>query len=159
MPIKLEGYKVVRSNRYGGKRTVPKYRRTIGESGFTLIEVMIAILILAVGMLAMAMLQVTAIRGGSFSDEVTQASIFGQNKIEELRNTNYASINNGKDSVNSSTGITFTRTWTVKETPPPGTTGVPLSEMKSIVLKVSWLGPHGQKHQVQFATIVYPEKM
>ena len=37
------------------------------NDGFTLIEVMIAILILAVGMMAMALLQVTAIRGGSFA--------------------------------------------------------------------------------------------
>jgi len=123
--------------------------------GFTLIEVMIAILILAVGMMAMALLQISAIRGGAFANQVTQASIDGQDKIEELRNTDYAALAGGHDSVVSGNGITYTRTWTVTESIPPGTTGTPTSKMKTIDLTVSWMGPQGRTHRIEFSTIVF----
>lgn len=115
--------------------------------GFTLIEVMIAILILSVGMMAMALLQVTAIRGGSFANQVTQASIYGQDKIEELKNTSYNSIISGNDAVTSANGIIYNRSWTVAAS-------LPYTSSKTISLSVSWTGPNRQVHSVQFSTIV-----
>ena len=126
-----------------------------GRGGFTLIEVMIAILILSVGMMAMALLQISAIRGGAFASQVTQASVEGQDKIEELRSMDYASIASGHDSVVSGNGITYTRTWTVTESLPPGTTGTPTTKMKTILLTVSWAGPQGNSHSITLATIVF----
>lgn len=125
-----------------------RQKSLLGENGFTLIEVMIAILILAVGMMAMALLQVTAIRGGSFANQMTQASIYGQDKIEELKNTTYASIANGSDTITSGNGVTYARTWTV-------TTDSPYTGSKTINLTISWTGPQAQNHSVQFSTIVY----
>ena len=122
--------------------------RKVNKNGFTLIEVMIAILILAVGMMAMALLQVTAIRGGSFANQMTQASIYGQDKIEELKNTTYASIANGSDTITSGNGVTYARTWTV-------TTDSPYTGSKTINLTISWTGPQAQNRSVQFSTIVY----
>jgi type IV pilus assembly protein PilV len=137
-----------------------KVRKKIsGRSGFTLIEVMIAILILTVGMLAMALLQVTAIRGGSFANQMTQASIFGQDKIEELKNKSYTdtdlSTGNHSDTVTSGNRVTYTRSWTVTENNPPNTTGSVSSKMKTINLTISWTGPQGQTHNVMFSTIVH----
>ncbi len=123
-------------------------RKIAGGDGFTLIEVMIAILILAVGMMAMALLQITAIRGGSFANQMTQASIYGQDKIEEIKNTAYASVTNGSDTITSGNGVTYTRTWTV-------TNNSPYSGSKTVNLTVSWTGPQGNNHSVQFSTIVY----
>ncbi len=123
-------------------------KQTMNKNGFTLIEVMIAILILAVGMMAMALLQVTAIRGGSFANQMTQASVYGQDKIEELKNTDYTSVNSGSDTITSGNGITYNRTWTVA-------TDSPYSGSKTITLTVSWTGPQGNNHSVQFSTIVY----
>ena len=123
-------------------------KRIFSNGGFTLIEVMIAILILAVGMLAMAMLQVTAIRGGSFANQMTQASIYGQDKIEELKNTAYASVANGNDTVTSGNGVTYTRNWTV-------TTDSPYTGSKTVNLTVSWTGPQGNPHSIQFSTILH----
>ena len=141
-----------------GKKMSNKLKLLKNTSGFTLIEVMLAILILAFGMMAMALLQVTAIRGGSFSNQMTQASILGQDKIEELKNTDYSSIVNGSDTKVGGNGVTYTRAWTVTESDPPGTpsgTPVPSSKkMKTINLTVSWTGPQGNAHSVQFSTIV-----
>ncbi len=125
------------------------------SNGFTLIEVMIAILILSVGMMAMALLQISAIRGGAFANQMTQAAIDGQDKIEELRNTNYSTLAGGQDTVVSGNGMTYTRTWTVTESPPPGTTGPSTFKMKTIHLTISWTGPEGQTHHVEFSTIVF----
>ncbi len=118
------------------------------KKGFTLIEVMIAILILGVGMLAMALLQVTAIRGGSFANQVTQASIYGQDKIEELKNASYSAVTNGNDAIQSGNGITYTRTWTV-------TNDSPYVGAKTVNLTVSWTGPEGQNRSIQLSTIIH----
>ncbi len=123
-------------------------KRKIDKNGFTLIEVMIAILILAVGMMAMALLQITAIRGGSFANQVTQASIYGQDKIEEIKNTTYASVTNGNDTITSGNGVTYSRTWTV-------TVDSPYTGSKTVNLTVSWTGPQGNSHSIQFSTIVH----
>jgi len=59
------------------------------QKGFSLIEVMIALIILAVGLLGIGGLQISSIKGNSFSSHVTQASILAQNKLENLRNLPY----------------------------------------------------------------------
>jgi type IV pilus modification protein PilV len=53
--------------------------------GFTLMEVMIAVLILAAGLLAVVGLQLTSIRGTAYSNSLTQASVHGQEGLERLK--------------------------------------------------------------------------
>ncbi len=60
-----------------------------GQKGFSLIEVMVTLIVLAAGLLATAALQITSIRGNSFSSHVTQASILAQDKLEILRSLSY----------------------------------------------------------------------
>jgi competence protein ComGC len=57
------------------------------QKGFRLIEVMIAFIILAVGLLGMAGLQITPIKGNSCSSQVTQGSILAQNKLQDSKQT------------------------------------------------------------------------
>ncbi len=54
------------------------------EKGFTLIEILIAITILTVGLLAVASMQGTALRGDSFAYKRTEASTWAQDKLESL---------------------------------------------------------------------------
>ena len=54
------------------------------EDGFTLIEVLIAITIFAVGLLAVAAMQTSAIRMNSTAGKLTNLSTWGMDKIEEL---------------------------------------------------------------------------
>ncbi len=56
-----------------------------GEKGFTLIEVLIGLIILAIGILAIAGMQITSIRGTSFSNNLSQASVLAQNRLEFLK--------------------------------------------------------------------------
>ena len=62
-------------------RTLKKRR---GSSGFSLLELMVALFILAVGMLAVASMQTEAIRGNSFSDLITIGNTLAQAKMEFL---------------------------------------------------------------------------
>ena len=55
------------------------------EKGFTLIEVLIGLIILAIGVLAVAGMQITSITGTSFSKNLTQASVIAQDRLEFLK--------------------------------------------------------------------------
>jgi type IV pilus assembly protein PilV len=61
----------------------------MNQKGFTLMEVLIALVILAVGLLGVTGMQITAIRGNHFSGNLTQATVLAQNKLEELKHLPY----------------------------------------------------------------------
>jgi len=58
----------------------------MNKNGFTLLEVLIGIVILAIGLLAIAGMQVTSIRGNFFSKNITEASYVAQDRMEFLNN-------------------------------------------------------------------------
>jgi len=58
--------------------------------GFTLTEVLIGLIILAVSVLAIAGMQIASITGNAFSQNLTQASILAQNRMEFLRSLDFA---------------------------------------------------------------------
>jgi type IV pilus assembly protein PilV len=58
--------------------------------GFTLIEVLIALTIFAVGLLAVAAMQTSAVKMNSTADKLTNLSTRGMDKIEELFARPYA---------------------------------------------------------------------
>ena len=63
----------------------------MNRRGFTLIEVLIGLVILAFGLLAIAGMQVTSVRGNFFSNYLTLASYAGQDRLEFLDNLPYSS--------------------------------------------------------------------
>ncbi|MDD2558582.1 MAG: type IV pilus modification protein PilV [Desulfuromonadaceae bacterium] len=74
-----------------------------GEGGFTLVEVLIALVIFAVGVLGVAMMQLTAINGNSVANRVTQASVIASDQIEDMLSWNY-----GDQRLRESTNNTYT---------------------------------------------------
>jgi prepilin-type N-terminal cleavage/methylation domain-containing protein len=54
------------------------------DEGFTLIEVLIAISIFAIGLLAVAAMQTSAIRGNFSAGRLTEVNTWGMDKLEEL---------------------------------------------------------------------------
>jgi type II secretory pathway pseudopilin PulG len=58
-------------------------RHALGENGITLIEVLAAMIVLAVGILAMGPMFVISISGSRFSNEVTSVAAEAQEKIED----------------------------------------------------------------------------
>ena len=64
----------------------------LGLSGFTLLELMIALVILGFGLMGVALMVMTSVRGNAFGSRMTQATALAQGKIEELRNTSYVNL-------------------------------------------------------------------
>jgi len=109
-----------------------KMRKFFNDSGFTLIEIMIAIFILTVGLLGVAGVAITVINGNAFSNKITTATALTQDKMEELRGTAYTSISDGGPETLESI---YTRTWAV-------TDDSPVDGMKTIEVNVKfqWKG-------------------
>jgi len=59
-------------------------RAICGESGFTLIEVLIALTVFAVGLIALAGMQITAIQGNSSSQSISAKVALADGVIEEF---------------------------------------------------------------------------
>jgi len=55
------------------------------EGGFTLAEVLIGLTILAIGILAITAIQVLSIKGTSFSNHLSHASMMAQGRLEHLK--------------------------------------------------------------------------
>ena len=99
-------------------------------SGFTLIEVMVAMVILSVALLALASLTVITIKTNSYGSHLTEASVFAQDKLEELRATRWENISEGidTDQVSGSSGIDYTRKWSVNRE----------ESLKTINISIDW---------------------
>jgi len=62
-----------------------KFRQQDPQQGFSLVEVLVAILLLTVGLLALAKMQTHAVASNTFGNQLTQATFLAQDKLEELR--------------------------------------------------------------------------
>jgi type II secretion system protein I len=109
------------------------------ERGFTLIEILIALVILAVSLLALAGLMARTTKNNSLAAHMTEAATLAQNKLEQLRATPSAMIQQQLNTsypdnpVGFSSGITYTRTWrAVPNVPLPGAT------LAEITITVTW---------------------
>jgi type IV pilus assembly protein PilV len=117
----------------------------MGKKGFSLIEVLVGLVLLAIGLLAIAGMQITSVRGNFFSSNMTQASILAQDRLEALRqlDINHADLDLGTHSEGTMAGTIFSREYTV--TLVPGTT------MRTITVTVRWT--EGSDHAVSFSTM------
>ncbi len=71
---------------------------SINSRGFSLIEMLIAIVILSISLLALAGLMVTTTQNNSFGGHMTEAATFAQDRLEELKVTPWVNIAGGADS-------------------------------------------------------------
>jgi type IV pilus modification protein PilV len=55
------------------------------QFGFSMVEVLVAILLLTVGLLALAKMQTQAVASNSYGNQLTEATFLAQDKLEELR--------------------------------------------------------------------------
>jgi type IV pilus assembly protein PilV len=115
------------------------------DKGFTLLEVMIAIVIMAIGLLGAAAMQMNAINGNAFGMKLTEATERVEDKIELLRNVYYDEIVNENEATDADG---FTRQTIVQE-------DTPITDTKTVEVRVSWADNTGVKnHQIAFRTII-----
>ena len=62
------------------------------SSGFTLLEALVAIVILSVGLLGVANLAASIIGSNQFAGQFSAATTLARDRVEELKNQSYASI-------------------------------------------------------------------
>ncbi len=67
------------------------------NTGFTLIEVMIAVAVLAIGILSLNSMQVTSISGNTTASHLTEATVQAMNLIERIQALPYDAASNGQD--------------------------------------------------------------
>jgi prepilin-type N-terminal cleavage/methylation domain-containing protein len=124
-------------------------RRRREETGFSLLEVMVAVIVLAFGLLAIMHLFPVGLRASKISQDTTVASFLAQTKIEELKNTGWAQLSIGSttEDYGEITGYPgFKRLTTVQdvETTDPG--------LKRITVEVFYK-PHGAERSIKLVTL------
>ena len=62
------------------------------QEGFSLIEVLISLVVLAVGLLGLAMFQVTAIKGNAIASKWTVATELAQDRLERFRHVGWDNV-------------------------------------------------------------------
>ena len=107
-----------------------------GRKGFTLLEVMIAVFLLAVAIMGAASLTTSVIKSNSLSQTLTTATTLAKDKMEEQKAANFTALPtagspdyataNGTVQASAS-GSYYTRTWGVAGTDP-----------KTITVTVTW---------------------
>lgn len=115
------------------------------NKGFTLVEILIGLVFLVVGLLAIGSLQVTSIRGNSFSHHLTQATYIAQDRLEFLKELPFGSplliANDYNDQRVTVSGIVFNGGYTVTE----------IGNVKTLIYSVTW--NDGANHRITFSTI------
>lgn len=104
------------------------------QDGFTLIEVLIAVTIFAVGLLAIAAMQTSAIRMNSTGNRLTELSTCGIDKLERLMSLPYSDPQLGAGTqTDPVTPDGYTVSWTVVP-------NIPTTNTSTITLTVAGKG-------------------
>jgi type IV pilus assembly protein PilV len=103
------------------------------SKGFSLVEVLVALVILSISLLALAGLMVQSTKNSSWGSHMTEAATLAQDRLEALRAVRpQTDIPEGmnNDQVTAASGILYTRTWTVT-TNAAGT-------LRTITISITW---------------------
>ena len=113
------------------------------QRGFSLIELMLASLILMTGVLAVAGAMSTSVIGTKNSQDISRMTSALRQKMEELKATSYDSLQSGNDFLDddgipqtTETGAAFTRSWTVTVDSP----GVGMKEITVTTTVITGIG-------------------
>jgi Tfp pilus assembly protein PilV len=115
-------------------------RRRPHEAGFTFIEVLQAVCLSAIGLLALSSLTMGSISANATARRITSAATAAEAKMEEIRTLAYAEVTEGSDRVTES-NVHYDRSWTV-------CTNCPIQGAKEVTLTVRW-----REHSEQTVTL------
>ncbi|TMH36765.1 MAG: hypothetical protein E6H58_01100 [Betaproteobacteria bacterium] len=134
------------------------------SSGFTLLEALIATLVLSFGMLSVAVFQTRLASNTDVAKQRSEATRFAQQKMECLRSfsqiasapalslncsgamaaSSWADTRSGSDTPISQTNASFARTWIVG--------GTPADLLRSVSVRVGWSDRNGRANAVTLAS-------
>jgi prepilin-type N-terminal cleavage/methylation domain-containing protein len=106
-----------------------KLKPLMKSAGFSLIEILIALVILSISLLGLAGLMATASQNTSFGGHIMEAATFAQDRLEEVRVIPWGSVATGNDTKTGSTGIVYTRALAVSS---------PTASLKTVTITVTW---------------------
>lgn len=121
-----------------------------GQRGLTLLEVLIALLMLTVGILGVGGLAVTTVQGNDAAGKLSAATVLAQDKLENARSAGYdgAPALAGTENYGTIAGATaFRRVVTIADAT-PGTW------MRTVTVTVEW---EGGAHGVTLGSIIARE--
>ena len=114
------------------------------SKGFTLIEMLVSLVILAISLLALAGLMVAATKNNSFGGRITEAATFAQDKLEEFQVLPWGSILSGNDNKPGSNNMNYQRNWNVLTSPDGG--------LKTVTLTINWNDK--SNHSVRLLSVI-----
>jgi type IV pilus assembly protein PilV len=122
------------------------------SEGFTLLEVLVAVSIFAIGILAVASMQLTSIQGNAFGNEMTAATFLAQAQVERMKSVaDVSTLATGGDAnpidENENSGVggaIYNRSWTVA--------AGPSADSRQVTVTVNWSSGMGN-HMVNLRTI------
>lgn len=151
------------------KHTMRGLRRHRAHAGFTLIEALVALLVTALGMLAIAGMQITISGSSDVAKQRSEAVRLAQLKIEQLRSFeqitadgtkfDYATdVVSGNDTVSPgggyTTNTTYTRTWTLTKDGVNAPAADGSDPQKWIQVNVAWTDRAGQAQNVRLDSVI-----
>ena len=151
------------------KPSIRRLEALNGQQGFTLVEVMIAIAIVAIGMLSVAAMQVYSTNKTTSANRSTRGFVWCSDRIEILKNLPYTDANlvgapspgvtytpaqdadgidNDRDGQIDETGESgdITLTWTVVD-------NAVVPNTKTITVSVTWQRPLRQQGRIALTTV------
>ncbi len=123
-------------------------RKLHKNSGFTLIEVMIAIAIIAIGIFGVMSLVITVMKGNTLSKRVTTATTIAQEKLEDFKIMDY---DNAVDDSGTDTAYNIDYYWKADVQD-----DTPATDTKTITVDVYWSsgGTNTTHNNVEMKTII-----
>ena len=134
----------MRSHQKKPERVTIRAPSLLSERGFTLVEMIVAMFIFGVLATGMTTLMGVLIQNNDFAQDMTVATTWAENKMEEFRNTPPESLQSGWNWDSPLDG--YWRVWEIQDDMPQG-------GMKQITVLVIWFDSKSQFHTVSLLTI------
>jgi type IV pilus assembly protein PilV len=117
------------------------------DKGFTLIEVLIAITVLTIGLLAVSTMQVSSIRGNAFAARQTEGTTIALDRLEKIMSLSYDDADLAAGSHSDPSPLSgYSVFWDVED-------DSPLNNTKRVNVTVRWTA-HGVQKNVSAERIV-----
>jgi len=118
-------------------------------SGFSVLEVLVAIFVFLVSLMGLISVTVGVIHGNAFSMQITTATNLAQDEIENLKRKGYAHADltaGAHSDPGNPISTMYTRTWSVVD-------NTPVADIKTLTVTITW-DWRGVARNVQMVTFV-----